>query len=583
MKKRTGTGALLVLVLALATLAKAQETVNGGMVVLGPLRSNGSSAVVDFTGAATTAPVKSGTLAARPGTCGVGQMYFATDAAAGQNLSYCTPPGNWTGMSGGSSGPCKLASALGFALDGSDETALLNTTFANYYTAGGGCLAIDAGKTLRADDQITMPAASANSTQNGVGGKTPWIRITGAGGAFFAFGPSFLAGGSTLDLRYKSSGISAFQGGPKLIGVGAGVLELDHITVTTGAASDCATFLMTTVTAPFFHDLTISGTGCNGGVVLGGSSGITSPYPANSPLTTAVTGWFQGYGGMLDNIKLVGIGNATAPAILMQSQVNQFLVRHLWIGLGGSANAYMLNGGGSYSSSPGAAIDIEGHGPGTDANRSNVIEEGIIEMGGARGVPGIDYNCGVKLHYATQNTITAVGFYDGNGSTAAFCGDSTAVWNKIDKSNYVDTTGSTMLNSTWSANNYMPWRTIGFFFDGGGMPLSGTTTRCSLAGFAGAINQFTMAADQAGSATVTVKAVPLGSYTGPGSASDISNGGEFLSGASWKQDSTLAGWSYAGINPAAGPISSNTMVCFTLSNPSGITWLSGGIQLWEGR
>lgn len=88
MKKRRGSAALASL--ALATLAYAQETVNGGMVVLGSLRSNGSAAEVDFTASGSTAPVKAGILSARPGTCSVGQMYFATDAIAGQNLSYCT-------------------------------------------------------------------------------------------------------------------------------------------------------------------------------------------------------------------------------------------------------------------------------------------------------------------------------------------------------------------------------------------------------------------------------------------------------------------------------------------------------------
>ena len=99
MKNRTMVGALALL--ALSRVGNGQETVNGGMVVLGLLRPSGSQAVVDFTGAAGTSPVKSGTLAARPGTCSVGQMYFATDATPGQNLAYCTAPGTWTAVAGG--------------------------------------------------------------------------------------------------------------------------------------------------------------------------------------------------------------------------------------------------------------------------------------------------------------------------------------------------------------------------------------------------------------------------------------------------------------------------------------------------
>jgi len=85
--------------------ASAQTTVNGGRVFEGTLRSSGSNSSVDFTGAGSTAPVKVGTTAARPTSCTAGQMYFATDATAGQNLSLCSgTPGSWTALIGGGSG-----------------------------------------------------------------------------------------------------------------------------------------------------------------------------------------------------------------------------------------------------------------------------------------------------------------------------------------------------------------------------------------------------------------------------------------------------------------------------------------------
>jgi len=85
----------------------AQTTVNGGRVFTGIVKSTGSTATVDFSGAASTVPMATGLLAARPAACTAGQMYFATDAAAGQNLSYCTgSPGTWTTASGsGNTGP----------------------------------------------------------------------------------------------------------------------------------------------------------------------------------------------------------------------------------------------------------------------------------------------------------------------------------------------------------------------------------------------------------------------------------------------------------------------------------------------
>lgn len=53
---------------------------------------------VDFTGQATTRPVKSGT--ALPATCSVGEMFFLTNAAAGANLYGCAAINAWSPESG---------------------------------------------------------------------------------------------------------------------------------------------------------------------------------------------------------------------------------------------------------------------------------------------------------------------------------------------------------------------------------------------------------------------------------------------------------------------------------------------------
>ena len=49
---------------------------------------------VDFTGAASTRPFKSGT--ALPSTCSVGEMFYLTNAAAGTNVYGCTAANTWT-------------------------------------------------------------------------------------------------------------------------------------------------------------------------------------------------------------------------------------------------------------------------------------------------------------------------------------------------------------------------------------------------------------------------------------------------------------------------------------------------------
>jgi hypothetical protein len=55
---------------------------------------------VDFSNT-TTKPMQTGILSSRPTTCSVGQQYFATDAAAGQNVSLCVASNVWVASSNG--------------------------------------------------------------------------------------------------------------------------------------------------------------------------------------------------------------------------------------------------------------------------------------------------------------------------------------------------------------------------------------------------------------------------------------------------------------------------------------------------
>jgi len=51
----------------------------------------------DFSSASHTTPTRTGTIANRPPTCTVGELYFATDAVtAGKNLHFCTASNTWT-------------------------------------------------------------------------------------------------------------------------------------------------------------------------------------------------------------------------------------------------------------------------------------------------------------------------------------------------------------------------------------------------------------------------------------------------------------------------------------------------------
>lgn len=56
---------------------------------------------VDFSQATATRPVKTGT--SLPSSCQVGELFFKTDAPAGQNLYACTSNNSWSVLAGGSS------------------------------------------------------------------------------------------------------------------------------------------------------------------------------------------------------------------------------------------------------------------------------------------------------------------------------------------------------------------------------------------------------------------------------------------------------------------------------------------------
>jgi hypothetical protein len=93
---------------------------------------------VDFSKASATKPFKTGT--ALPATCTVGDSFFKTDAASGQNLYGCTAVNTWTVESGGglpaltgnadhllgTDGSLASWVALGGDLSGAPQTILVN-------------------------------------------------------------------------------------------------------------------------------------------------------------------------------------------------------------------------------------------------------------------------------------------------------------------------------------------------------------------------------------------------------------------------------------------------------------------------
>lgn len=185
-----------------------------------------------------------------------------------------------------------------------------------------------------------------------------------------------------------------------------------------------------------------------------------------------------------------------------------------------------------------------------------------VEVGAQNGTTGASGIFGINNVTLTDGT-TSFGLTSASGKLNLGSSNATA-----------DPSGNLAVNSCTGCGaptTNQNVREVNALFDGGGSALSGTITRCRLVNFGGTIKQITLVTDQAGTATVKVMTVAYASYTGPSSASDISNGGEMLSAAVKLQDSTLTSWTTA--------LSAGTVVCIQLSSPSTATWLSGSIEV----
>src|SRR5574340_903691 len=94
-----GAAARVIGAAALAAAASGQTTVNGGRIFLGQ---------VDASRAAATQPARKGS-GAPAASCTQGEIYFRTDATAGQNLYFCTAANAWTQMTATGSGGAEVS------------------------------------------------------------------------------------------------------------------------------------------------------------------------------------------------------------------------------------------------------------------------------------------------------------------------------------------------------------------------------------------------------------------------------------------------------------------------------------------
>jgi hypothetical protein len=185
----------------------------------------------DFSGATHTLPAKVGASANIPASCTTGEMYFATDAIAGQNWYYCTAANTWTPQVAGGGGSGGLADP---GSNGIVARTATGTTSARVLTAGPGITVIngDGGSgnpTISLNTAVGLTNASAQADKpwfcNSTTGNTTYVCSLSAAAALTAY-----TTGLCVDLTADTSNTGAatlnIDGlGPKAIKIGDGLTD----------------------------------------------------------------------------------------------------------------------------------------------------------------------------------------------------------------------------------------------------------------------------------------------------------------------------------------------------------------------
>lgn len=179
---------------------------------------------VDFSGAASTKSVKAGT--SLPGTCSVGEMYFKTDATAGENLYLATATNTWTQITGAAGvNPITVLHETTYAADTVGDDGV--KTLATYSMPGG---TVTTNDVLRIEAVIVLASGS--------GGADPVFSVRIGNGGLPSFGITMdgyfqkyeteweVTGATTIRANYGIS-YEVFCGGIDLAGNVDAVSDFD--------------------------------------------------------------------------------------------------------------------------------------------------------------------------------------------------------------------------------------------------------------------------------------------------------------------------------------------------------------------
>jgi hypothetical protein len=242
---------------------------------------------VDFSGANTTKPFKSGTVF--PSVCSVGEMFYKLDAPAGLNLYACTSLNAWTleaGSGGGGSG-ASMASQLGdFAIARTNASTLsigancsastpCNVRFGNmvYSVITGATATITAGTgvayfyvssqgTLTAGHNFAVSCSPTCTAQAGVTSfppdSVPLFKWSAANGVWDANGGSDFRAFTSTKPVLPGTGLTSIEaGGVATLGVNLTLIGI-RTPVPATATSACVSGSYA-VDASFYYSCVSSG------------------------------------------------------------------------------------------------------------------------------------------------------------------------------------------------------------------------------------------------------------------------------------------------------------------------------------
>jgi len=168
----------------------------------------------------TQAGYQQGTTVQRTSSCTIGQMYFATDATAGQNLYLCTAANTWTRVSGSGSGGSATSYAL--TMDGS-TTALGDGSTVTWSCGSGNAAQCTTTWTIPSGvNWVRVRAIGAGGGGGGQNGTSVGQSGGGGGGSSEAFCPVTPGANVTIAVGVGGTGsssyIQSFAGGASSFG-----------------------------------------------------------------------------------------------------------------------------------------------------------------------------------------------------------------------------------------------------------------------------------------------------------------------------------------------------------------------------